>query len=75
MLSVAGPSQEENDAAAAKANVRAVIPAVEAYNADNTGVGDAAGYAGMSVPFLHDTYDSGIAEDSVSIPYADSMTY
>jgi type II secretion system protein G len=53
--------------AAAKANVRAAIPAVEAYNADNTG--DASdvdanagtvGYAGMTLTLLQSWYDQGV---------------
>ena len=75
VLSAAGPSQEEQDQTAAKANVRAMIPAMEAYNADNVRAGDAGGYAGVSVSMLRDTYDSGIDESAVSIPYANSTTY
>src|SRR2546425_5222678 len=63
VLSVAG-EQQANDDDAAKANVRAAIPAVEAYNADNTGTGVAGGYAGMSVPVLQ-AYDSAIANDTL----------
>src|SRR5207247_10232598 len=50
-----------NDAAA-KANVRAAIPAVEAYNSDNTGTGNSAGYAGMTLAGLQ-TYDAGLRHD------------
>jgi hypothetical protein len=74
VLSVAGQEQSD-DNATAKANVRATIPAIEAYNADNTGTGDNAGYAGVSVPFLAQTYDSAIADELVAIPYATSVTY
>jgi hypothetical protein len=58
----------------AKANVRATIPAVEAYNADNTGTGASAGYAGMTVPLLQ-AYDSAIVPTKVTISSADSVTY
>jgi hypothetical protein len=74
VLSVAGQDQADDDATA-KANVRATIPAIEAYNADNTGAGDKAGYAGMSVPLLAQAYDSAIADELVAIPYATSMSY
>ena len=53
LLAIAVPSylsfRDRANNSAAKANVRAAIPAVEAYNADNTGTGDSAGYAGMTV--------------------------
>ncbi len=74
VLSVAGPSQEVQDESDAKANVRASIPAIEAFNADNTGAGDEAGYAGLSIGALQ-TYDSAIVPDKLDIAYADSMTY
>ena len=74
VLSVAGPHQEVQDESDAKANVRASIPAIEAFNADNTGAGDEAGYAGLSIGALQ-TYDSAIVPDKLDIAYADSMTY
>jgi hypothetical protein len=49
------------------ANVRAAIPAIEAYNADN------ATYAGMTVKNLRETYDSGIPD--VEIVKATNTTY
>src|SRR5947209_2670641 len=49
LLAIAVPSylsfRDRANNSAAKANVRAAIPAVEAYNADNTGTGASAGYA------------------------------
>src|SRR5947209_16084088 len=49
LLAIAIPSylsfRDRANNSAAKANVRAAIPAVEAYNADNTGTGASAGYA------------------------------
>src|SRR5207249_7742492 len=63
LLAIAIPSylsfKDRANSAAAKANVRAGIPAVEAFNADNTGTGASAGYAGMTVSLLQ-TYDSAI---------------
>ena len=50
----AGRSQAESfkdraNEKAAQANVRAAVPAVEAYNADNTLTGASRGYAGLTV--------------------------
>jgi type IV pilus assembly protein PilA len=65
--------------AAAKANVRAAIPAVEAYNADNVGDGSdidssasTTGYAGMSLALLQ-TYDQGVK--NVTLGTVTSTTY
>jgi type IV pilus assembly protein PilA len=63
LLAIAIPSylsfKDRANTSAAKANVRAAVPAVEAYNADNTGTGPSAGYAGMTIPSLA-FYDSAI---------------
>ncbi len=59
---------------AAKANVRAAIPAVEAYNADNLGTANSAGYAGMTVSLLQ-AYDSAIVPTKLNIQTATSVTY
>jgi hypothetical protein len=48
-------------------NIRAAIPAIEAYNADK------ATYAGMTVKLLRETYDYGIPE--VEIVQATKTTY
>ncbi len=55
--------------ATAKSNIRAALPAVEAFAADNTGVkGDAdnkantSGYKGMTAALLRSKYDAGISE-------------
>jgi type IV pilus assembly protein PilA len=78
LLAIAIPSylsfKDRANQAAAKANVRAAIPAVEAYNADNTGSGNSAGYAGMTVSALQ-AYDSAIVPTKLTIQYADSLTY
>ncbi len=73
VLSVAGPQEADNDSAA-RDNVRAATPAVEAYNADNTGTGASAGYAGMTVSLLQ-AYDSAIVPTNLTIKTADSVTY
>jgi len=66
--------QEAANDNAAKANVRAAIPAVEAYNADNTGKGASAGYAGMTVSGLH-AYDPAINATNVIIRRATATNY
>src|SRR5438045_6035168 len=68
LLAIAIPSylsfKDRANNAAARANVRAAVPAVEAYNADNVGTStdvDATaattGYAGMTLSLLQ-TYDA-----------------
>jgi type IV pilus assembly protein PilA len=52
LLAIAIPSylsfKDRANTSAAKANVRAAVPAVEAYNADNTGTGASGGVHGAS---------------------------
>src|SRR6266545_549518 len=78
LLAIAIPSylsfRDRANNSAAKANVRAAIPAVEAYNADNTGTGASAGYTGMTVSLLQ-AYDSAIVPTKLTIASADSVTY
>ena len=78
LLAIAIPSylsfRDRANNSAAKANVRAAIPAVEAYNADNLGTGASAGYAGMTVSLLQ-AYDSAIVPTKLTIFSADSVTY
>src|SRR5947209_16262653 len=78
LLAIAIPSylsfRDRANNSAAKANVRAAIPAVEAYHADTTGVGNSAGYAGMTVSLLQ-AYDSAIVPTKLTISSADSVTY
>ena len=78
LLAIAIPSylsfKDRANTSAAKANVRASIPAVEAYNADNTGTGASAGYAGMTVSALQ-AYDSAIVPTKLTISVANSTTY
>jgi hypothetical protein len=74
-LGVFGPGYvSEENAYAAKANVRASIPAVEAYNADNTGKGASAGYAGMTLAALQ-VYDKDIVPSKLTIVRANASTY
>jgi type IV pilus assembly protein PilA len=78
LLAIAIPSylsfRDRANNSAAKANVRAAVPAVEAYNADNTGTGASAGYAGMTVTALQ-AYDSAIVPTKLTIATASSTTY
>jgi prepilin-type N-terminal cleavage/methylation domain-containing protein len=80
LLAIAVPSylsfRDRANNSAAKANVRAAIPAIEAYNADNLGTANSAGYAGMTVSLLRDTYDSELVTTKLSFPNAPtSVTY
>ena len=78
LLAIAIPSylsfRDRANNSAAKANVRAAIPAVEAYNADNVGTANSAGYAGMTVSLLQ-AYDSAIVPTKLNIKSATSVTY
>jgi type IV pilus assembly protein PilA len=78
LLAIAIPSylsfKDRANDAAAKANVRAAVPAVEAYNSDNTGTGNSAGYAGMTISLLQ-AYDSAIVSTKLHIQTATSITY
>jgi prepilin-type N-terminal cleavage/methylation domain-containing protein len=60
-------SRDRANNSAANANVRAAIPAVEAFNADNPGTANSAGYAGMTVLLLQ-AYDSAIVPTSSPEP-------
>ncbi len=71
LLAIAVPSymkfRDRANDSAAKANVRAAIPGVEAFFADfNT-------YAGVSPAFLQSNYDQGIK--NITVPTATSSTY
>ena len=63
LLAIAVPSylsfRDRANNSAAKANVRASIPAVEAYNADNS-----KGYSGMTLAKLT-AYDQGVKNVSI----------
>src|SRR5919109_301285 len=78
LLAIAIPSylsfRDRANNSAAKANVRAAVPAVEAFNADNTGTGASAGYAGVTVTGLQ-VYDSAIVPSKLFIKTASATTY
>ena len=65
LLAIAIPSylsfRKRANNSAAQANVRAAIPGIEAYNADN-----ASGYTGATLTKLK-TYDAGIKNIKVSV--------
>jgi type IV pilus assembly protein PilA len=71
LLAIAVPSymkfRDRASDSAAKANVRAAIPGVEAFFADFST------YGGMTVSFLQTNYDQGIK--GITIPTATSSTY
>jgi len=83
LLAIAIPSylsfKDRANNAAARANVRAAIPAVEAYNADNVGTSAdvdstqaTTGYDGMTLSLLQ-TYDAGVK--NVVVGSVTSSTY
>jgi type IV pilus assembly protein PilA len=71
LLAIAIPSylkfRDRANVSAAKANVRASIPAIEAYYADNNT------YAGATLSFLQTTYDQGVK--NIVIQSVSSTTY
>jgi type II secretion system protein G len=71
LLAIAIPSylkfRDRANKSAAQANVRAAIPAVEAYYADNNT------YAGMTLTYLQTTYDQGVK--NIVVQAASSTTY
>jgi len=71
LLAIAIPSymkfRDRASKSASQANVRAAIPAVEAYFADNNS------YAGMTLNYLQTTYDQGVK--NIVIQAATTTTY
>jgi prepilin-type N-terminal cleavage/methylation domain-containing protein len=77
LLAIAIPSylsfKDRANKSAAQANVRSLVPSIEAYSADNDATtnidGNAAttGYQGMTMQLLHDNYDQAIAVASFSV--------
>jgi type IV pilus assembly protein PilA len=72
LLAIAIPSylkfRDRANESAAKANVRAAIPAVEAYYADSSN-----GYTGMTLAGLQASYDAGVK--NITIVSASASTY
>ncbi len=73
LLAIAIPSylkfKDRANVAASKANVRAAVPAIEAYNADN----GSSGYTGATLAVLQSNYDAGIK--NINVKTATSSTY
>lgn len=73
LLAIAIPSylsfRARAETSAAQANVRAAIPGVEAFYADNT----ATGYTGVTSAILKSVYDQGIK--NVQVVSATATTY
>ena len=71
LLAIAVPAylkfKDRANNSAAQANIRAAVPAVEAYNSDNNG------YASMTLGLLKSTYDQGIK--GISVKSASATTY
>jgi type IV pilus assembly protein PilA len=83
LLAIAIPSylsfKDKAQKSAAQANVRAAIPAVEAYNSDNVGTitdvdssAATTGYAGMTLGLLQ-TYDAGVK--NILVHTVSTVTY
>src|SRR6476660_8395944 len=72
LLAIAIPSylsfRDRANNSAAKANVRAAVPGMEAFNADH-----ASGYTGVTLAKLQASYDAGIK--NISILSANTNTY
>ena len=72
LLAIAVPSylsfRTRANVSAAKANVRAAVPGMEAFNADH-----ATGYKGVTLTILQASYDQGIK--NITIKSANSTTY
>jgi len=72
LLAIAVPSylsfRTRANASAAKANVRAAVPGMEAFNADH-----ATGYTGATLTKLQQSYDAGIK--NIKIVRANSTSY
>jgi type IV pilus assembly protein PilA len=78
LLAIAIPSylsfKDRSAKSAAQANVRAAVPAVEAFNIDNTGTGNSAGYAGMTTSSLI-SYDAALTAKITVVGTPTSVSY
>ena len=79
LLAIAVPAylkfKDRANESAAQANIRAAVPAMEAWNADNGGTaGDVdgsastSGYQGMTVALLASNYDTSLNPPSPAVP-------
>src|SRR6266571_1393392 len=80
LLAIAVPSylsfKDRANKSAAQSNVRALVPSVESWNADNTGAASAvdvtastSGYQGMTLTLLKSVYDQSIDDVVATTPY------
>jgi type IV pilus assembly protein PilA len=71
LMAIAIPSylgfKDRANKSAAQANVRAAVPGIEAYAADNNG------YTGVNLSALQASYDAGIANITFGQPATSSM--
>ncbi len=74
LLAIAVPSylgfKKRADQGAAKSNIRAALPAVEAYSSDNGG-----SYTGISSTILKASYDAGISSTKLTASSSASSAY
>jgi type IV pilus assembly protein PilA len=89
LLAIAVPSylglKDRADKSAAMSNIRAVVPDIEQYNADNVGNGETAGqadgvstttgYAGISASWLQADYDQSIDPTKYTFNSVSSTDY
>ena len=89
LLAIAVPSylglKDRADKSAAMSNIRAIVPDIEQYNADNVGNGETAGqadgvstttgYAGISPTWLQADYDQSIQPSKYTFVGVTSTDY
>jgi type IV pilus assembly protein PilA len=86
LLAIAVPSylgfKDRGDKAAAQANVRAVVPDMEAFYSDNDGTGSDAdansatsGYQGMTLALLQSNYDQAIDTTKYAVSGLTTTSY
>ena len=86
LLAIAVPSylgfKDRADKSAAQANVRGIIPDVEAYYSDNSGTATDAdsnastsGYQGMTLALLQSTYDQALDTSKYALSGTTASTY
>ena len=86
LLAIAVPSylgfKDRADKSAAQANVRAIIPDVEAYYSDNSGTATDAdsnastsGYQGMTLALLQSTYDQALDTSKYALSGTTASAY
>ena len=80
LLAIAVPSylsfKDRANKSAAQSDVRALVPSIESFNSDNTGVAadvdqsaSTSGYQGMTLDMLKSVYDQSIDNNTTTTPY------